>query len=62
MTVAQVFVDEETQNINTLNQAGFNHKLIAYGILCNDTKVQRGIEFNSDWDPTEVAVICWFGN
>lgn len=58
MTVQKVYVDSKIQTVSDLTYSGNSKKLVEYGVLVNDTKVQlEGSNFVKFGDPTELAFV-----
>ena len=58
MTVQKVYVDSKIQTVGDLTYSGNAKKLVEYGVLVNDTKVQlEGSNFVKFGDPTELAFV-----
>src|SRR5690554_7133114 len=58
MTVQKVYVDSKIQTVSDLTYSGNAKKLVEYGVLVNDTKVQlEGLNFVKFGDPTELAFV-----
>lgn len=59
MTIQKVYVDDTLRSVENVKAVEGNLKtLIQYGVLCNDTKVQKlNGTYDTIGDPTEIALI-----